>query len=191
MKQGRDLSRLADEELMLVVQHGDPRAFEVLYDRHGGAAFSLTYRMVGTRAIAEDIVQEAFLSIWRSKVRYDPVRGSVRTWVLGIVHHRTIDVLRRSLVHERRRASAEGIEERQEAPELTDAEAVRRQEAREVRAALSALPGDQSRVIELAYYGGFTHTQIAEMLEMPVGTVKGRMRLGLEKMRKELAGEAA
>jgi len=176
---------------MLVVQHGDPRAFELLYDRHGGAAFSLTYRMVGTRAIAEDIVQEAFLSIWRSKVRYDPARGSVRTWVLGIVHHRTIDVLRRSLIHERRRASAEGIEERQEAPELTDAEAVRRQEARAVRAALSALPGEQSRVIELAYYGGFTHTQIAEMLEMPVGTVKGRMRLGLEKMRKELAGEAA
>ncbi len=191
MKQVTDLSRLADEELMLVVQDGEPRAFEVLYDRHGGAAFSLAYRMVGTRAIAEDIVQEAFLSIWRSKVRYERTRGSVRTWVLGIVHHRTIDALRRSLVHERRRASAEGIEERHEAAELTDVEAVRRQEAREVRAALSALPGDQSRVIELAYYGGFTHTQIAEMLEMPVGTVKGRMRLGLEKMRKELAGEVA
>ena len=118
-------------------------------------------------------------------------RGSVRTWVLGIVHHRTIDALRRNLVHERRRASAEGIEERQEAPERTDVEAARREEAREVRAALSALPGEQSRVIELAYYGGFTHTQIAEMLEMPVGTVKGRMRLGLEKMRRELAGDIA
>jgi len=171
---------------MLVVQDGDPRAFEVLYDRHGGASFSLAYRMVGTRAIAEDIVQEAFLSIWRSKVRYERARGSVRTWVLGIVHHRTIDALRRNLVHERRRASAEGIEERQQADELTEVEAVRRQEAREVRAALSALPGEQARVIELAYYGGFTHTQIAEMLEMPVGTVKGRMRLGLEKMRREL-----
>lgn len=176
---------------MHVVQRGDPRAFEVLYDRHGGAAFSLAYRMVGTRAIAEDIVQEAFLSIWRSKVRYARERGSVRTWVLGIVHHRTIDALRRSLVHERRRASAEGIEERHESAELTDVEAVRREEAREVRAALSSLPGEQSRVIELAYYGGFTHTQIAEMLEMPVGTVKGRMRLGLEKMRRELTGEVA
>jgi RNA polymerase sigma-70 factor (ECF subfamily) len=191
VKQGREPSRLADEELMLVVQDGDPRAFEVLYDRHGGAAFSLAYRMVGTRAIAEDIVQEAFLSIWRSRVRYERARGSVRTWVLGIVHHRTIDALRRNLVHERRRASAEGIEQRHQPDELTEVEAVRRQEAREVRAALSALPGEQARVIELAYYGGFTHTQIAEMLEMPVGTVKGRMRLGLEKMRRELAGEVA
>src|SRR5262249_35257469 len=81
-----NLPRLADEELMHVVQNGDPRAFEVLYDRHGGAAFSLAYRMVGKRAVAEDIVQEAFLSIWRSKVRYERERGSVRTWVLGIVH---------------------------------------------------------------------------------------------------------
>jgi RNA polymerase sigma-70 factor (ECF subfamily) len=176
---------------MHVVQSGDPRAFEVLYDRHGGAAFSLAYRMVGKRAVAEDIVQEAFLSIWRSKVRYEREKGSVRTWVLGIVHHRTIDALRRNLVHERRRASAEGLEERQEAKELTDVEAARREEAREVRAALQSLPGEQSRVIELAYYGGFTHTQIAEMLEMPVGTVKGRMRLGLEKMRRELTGEVA
>ena len=176
---------------MHIAQGGDPRAFEALYDRHGGAAFSLAYRMVGTRAVAEDIVQEAFLSIWRSKVRYDRGRGSVRTWVLGIVHHRTIDALRRNLVHERRRASAEGIEERHEAPELTDVEAVRREEAREVRAALQMLPGEQSRVIELAYYGGFTHTQIAEMLDMPVGTVKGRMRLGLEKMRREMQGATA
>jgi len=191
LNQAKDLTRLADEELMRIAQGGDPRAFEVLYDRHGGAAFSLAYRMVGTRAVAEDIVQEAFLSIWRSKVRYERERASVRTWVLGIVHHRTIDALRRNLVHERRRASAEGIEERQEAPELTDVEAVRREEAREVRAALQTLPGEQSRVIELAYYGGFTHTQIAEMLDMPVGTVKGRMRLGLEKMRREMQGATA
>jgi RNA polymerase sigma-70 factor, ECF subfamily len=163
----------------------------VLYDRHGGAAFSLAYRMVGTRAVAEDIVQESFLSIWRSKVRYERERGSVRAWVLGIVHHRTIDALRRNLVHDRRRASAEGIEERQQARELTDVEAVRREEAREVRAALSTLPGEQSRVIELAYYGGFTHTQIAEMLGEPVGTVKGRMRLGLAKMRGQMTGEIA
>src|SRR5436305_1503656 len=138
LKQTKDLTRLADEELMRVAQSGDPRAFELLYDRHGGAAFSLAYRMVGTRAVAEDIVQEAFLSIWRSKVRYERERASVRTWVLGIVHHRTIDALRRNLVHERRRASAEGIEERLGARELTDVEAVRREEAREVRAAVGA-----------------------------------------------------
>ena len=176
---------------MQLVRQGDARAFETIYDRHGGAAFSLAYRMVGNRPAAEDVVQEAFLSIWRSRLRYEPERGSVRSWVLGIVHHRTIDALRRNLVHERRRTSAEGIEERQEAPERTDVEAARREEARNVRAALEALPGEQEQVIELAYYGGFTHTEIAEMLDMPVGTVKGRMRLGLDKMRRALAPEAA
>jgi RNA polymerase sigma-70 factor (ECF subfamily) len=185
----RELAVLADEELMQLVQQGDPRAFELLYDRHAGAAFSLAYRMVGDRTAAEDIVQEAFLSMWRSRVRYEPARGSVRTWVLGIVHHRTIDGLRRNLVHQRRRASAEGIEEIHEAAERTDVEAARREEARTVRAAMEELPGEQLQVIELAYFGGFTHTQIAEMLEMPVGTVKGRMRLGLEKLRRQL-GEA-
>src|SRR5919198_3232684 len=115
-----DIQHLADEEVMQLVQQGDPRAFELIYDRHGGAAFSLAYRMTGSRAAAEDVAQEAFLSIWRSRLRYQPERGSVRTWVLGIVHNRAIDALRRSLVHERRRASAEGIEERQEAPERTE-----------------------------------------------------------------------
>jgi RNA polymerase sigma-70 factor, ECF subfamily len=184
-----DIARLADEELMQLVQQGDPRAFEVLYDRHGGAAFSLAYRVVGDRTAAEDITQEAFLSMWRSRVRYEPARGSVRTWVLGIVHHRAIDGLRRNLVHQRRRASAEGLEEVHEAAERTDVEAARREEARTVRAAMEELPEQQLQVIELAYFGGFTHTQIAEMLEMPVGTVKGRMRLGLEKLRRQL-GEA-
>ena len=181
-----DLSRLADEELMHFVRHNDPSAFEVIYDRHKGAAFSLAYRMVGTRNAAEDVVQEAFLSIWRSGARYDRARGSVRTWVLGIVHHRAIDALRRSIVHSKRRASDEGLEERFESGERTDAEAARRDEARTVRAAIGTLPPEQSRVIELAYFGGFTHTEIAAMLEAPIGTIKGRMRLGLEKMRAEL-----
>jgi len=187
----KDIHLYADEELMQLVRNGDPRAFETIYDRHGGAAFSLAYRMVGNRPAAEDVVQESFLSIWRSRMRYEPERGSVRSWILGIVHHRTIDSLRRNLVHDRRRTSAEGIEERHEAPERTDVEAVRRDEARSVREALDTLPGEQNRVIELAYFGGFTHTQIAEMLNMPVGTVKGRMRLGLDKLRRQLAGEIA
>jgi RNA polymerase sigma-70 factor (ECF subfamily) len=185
----KDIQRLADEELMQLVRSGDPRAFETVYDRHGGAAFSLAYRMVGNRVVAEDVVQEAFLSIWRSRLRYESERGSVRSWVLGIVHHRTIDALRRNLVHDRRRTSAEGLEERQEAPERTDVEVARREEARTVRAALETLPDQQTKVIELAYFGGFTHTQIAEMLDMPIGTVKGRMRLGLDKLRRQLAGE--
>ena len=174
---------------MRLVQEGNPRAFELLYDRHGGAAFALAYRMVGDRVTAEDVSQEAFLSIWRSKARYQPDRGSVRTWVLGIVHHRAIDALRRNLVHERRRSSAEGIEDRLEAPERerTDVEAARREDALHVRDALKDLPDEQTRVIELAYFGGFSHSQIAEMLQMPIGTVKGRMRLGLEKLRKGLA----
>ena len=83
-----DIHSLADEEVMHLVQQGNARAFELLYDRHGGAAFSLAYRMVGNRVAAEDVAQEAFLSIWRSRLRYQPERGSVRTWVLGIVHHR-------------------------------------------------------------------------------------------------------
>jgi len=178
---------------MHLVQEGDPAAFEQLYDRHGGASFALAYRMVGDRVTAEDISQEAFLSIWRSRARYQADRGSVRTWVLGIVHHRAIDALRRNLVHEKRRSSAEGIEERHEAPEReqTDVEAARREEARHVRDALENLPEEQTRVIELAYFGGFSHSQIAEMLQMPIGTVKGRMRLGLDKLRRSLAAVAA
>jgi RNA polymerase sigma-70 factor, ECF subfamily len=187
LSRNQDIRDLADEEVMQLVQQGDPRAFELLYDRHGGAAFSLAYRMVGDRSVAEDVAQEAFLSIWRSRLRYQADRGSVRTWVLGVVHHRAIDSLRRNLVHQRRRASAEGIEERHEARERTDVEAARREEARSVRTALDSLPEEQCKVIELAYFGGFSHSQIAEMLEMPVGTVKGRMRLGLEKLRGQLS----
>jgi RNA polymerase sigma-70 factor (ECF subfamily) len=182
------LSALADEDLMQLVRRADPAAFEVVYERHCTAAFSLAYRITGRRNVAEDVVQEAFLDLWRSGARYDRARGSVRTWVLGIVHNRAIDALRRSLVHDRRRASDEGLEERVESGERTDVEVARRDEAREVRSALRALPAEQCRVIELAYFGGFTHIEIASMLDTPVGTVKGRMRLGLKKMRSELAG---
>ncbi len=182
----QDLRSLADEDVMQLVRRGEARAFEVIYDRHSPAAFSLAYRMMGTRAGAEDVTQDAFLSMWRSGARYDRARGSVRTWVLGIVHHRAIDALRRSTVHDRRRASDEGIEERFEARERTDVEAARREEAGTVREALESLPADQCQVIELAYFGGFTHTEIADMLDTPVGTIKGRMRLGLKKMRAQL-----
>ena len=181
-----DIRDLADEEVMQLVQQGDPRAFELLYDRHGGASFSLAYRMVGKQAAAEDVVQEAFLSIWRSRLRYDKTRGSVRTWVLGIVHNRAVDGLRRSMVHERRRETLDGVEERHEARERTDVEVARREEARSVRGALNTLPDEQRRTIELAYFGGYTQSEIATLLEEPLGTVKGRMRLGLDKMRREL-----
>jgi RNA polymerase sigma-70 factor, ECF subfamily len=183
MPENPDLRTLADEDLMQLMRRGDPRAFEAVYERHSGAAFSLAYRMVGRGNVAEDVVQEAFLSIWRSGARYERARGSVRTWVLGIVHHRAIDQLRRSSVHSKRRASDEGIEDRIESGERTDVEVARRDEAQAIRTAMESLPPEQSHVIELAYFGGFTHTEIADILETPVGTVKGRMRLGLEKLR--------
>ena len=186
----QDLRALADEDLMQLMRRGKAAAFELVYERHASAAFSLAYRMVGTRNGAEDVSQEAFLSIWRSGARYDRGRGSVRTWVLGIVHHRAIDHLRRAAVHDKRRASDEGMEERFEARERTDIEVARRDDARTVRKAMDELPAEQCQVIELAYFGGFTHTEIADMLETPVGTVKGRMRLGLKKLRDRL-GEGA
>jgi RNA polymerase sigma-70 factor (ECF subfamily) len=184
-----DLRGLADEELMELVDAGEMRAFEVIFDRHAGAGYSLAYRMCGRRALAEDIVQEAFLSLWRSGSGYDRARGSVRSWVLSAVHNRAIDALRRTGAKAGRDVSDEGIAERLPAREATDAEVERRDEARRVRGALDELPSDQRQVIELAYFGGLTHSQIAEVLELPPGTVKGRMRLGLTKMRSAL-GEA-
>ena len=185
----QDLQLLADEDLMPLVERKDPRAFEIVYDRHGGAAFSLAYRMVGNRSAAEDITQEAFLSLWRSGARYDRARGSVRTWLLGIVRNRAIDLLRREVMQAPAISFDDEIsaDKRPSSPAETDVEALRREAAREVRGVLSELPGDQMRVIELAYFGGLTHSQIADMLGMPLGTVKGRMRLGMEKIRARLA----
>jgi RNA polymerase sigma-70 factor (ECF subfamily) len=178
-----DLRALADEDLMQRVHDGEVRAFEVIFDRHAAVAFSLAYRMCGRRTMAEDIVQEAFLSLWRTGARYDRGRGSVRSWVLSAVHNRAVDAFRREAVKDHRVVSDERIAERLAAPELTESEVERRDDAREVRRALAELPTEQRQVIELAYFGGFTHSQIAEMLRLPAGTVKGRMRLGLAKMR--------
>jgi RNA polymerase sigma-70 factor (ECF subfamily) len=183
-----DLQRLADEDLMPLVERKEPAAFEVVYDRHGGAAYSLAYRIVGDRLVAEDVTQEAFLSVWRSGARFDRTRGSVRTWLLGVVRNRAIDVLRR----ESGRAPTvslelEAVPEQESRFEPTDTEALRRETSREVRGALAHLPEDQVQVVQLAYFGGLSHTEIAEVLGMPLGTVKGRMRLAMEKMRATLA----
>jgi RNA polymerase sigma-70 factor (ECF subfamily) len=183
-----DLQRLADEDLMPLVERKDPAAFEIVYDRHGGAAYSLAYRIVGDRSAAEEVTQEAFLSVWRSGARFDRARGSVRTWLLGVVRNRAIDVLRR----EAGRAPTVSIEldavpEQKSRFQPTDSEALRRETAREVRGALAHLPEDQVQVVQLAYFGGLSHSEIAEALGMPLGTVKGRMRLAMEKMRATLA----
>jgi RNA polymerase sigma-70 factor (ECF subfamily) len=180
--------RLADEELMPLVGRKDPEAFEVLYDRHGGVAYSLANRIVGNRAAAEEVTQEAFISVWRSGARFDAARGSVRSWLLSVVRNRAIDFLRsKAGKAPKLDFDDDSALEQRPAAERTEEEALRRETAGEIRGALGKLPGEQSKVIELAYFGGFSHSEIAEILSLPMGTVKGRMRLGLEKIRGELA----
>jgi RNA polymerase sigma-70 factor, ECF subfamily len=178
------IQRLGDEDLIAHVEDKNPVAFEVFYDRHGGAAYSLAYRMVGEKLAAEDITQEAFLSIWRTGARFDRSRGSVRSWTLGVVRNRAIDSIRRDSGRAPKLTfDPQEVIEREPAPEQTEAEAMRRETARELQGALSDIPSEQSHVIELAYFGGFSQSEIAEMLGEPLGTVKGRMRLGMEKIR--------
>lgn len=179
---GRQYLLLADEDLMSLTGDGDAGAFAGLYDRHGRAAYSLAYRMMGERQAAEDLVQEAFLQAWRAAGSYRAERGSVRTWVLSIVHHRGIDQLRSS-------ASRRRTQDRFEAsasvsqPSEAFSEAWRNSQRVQVREALQELPPEQLRVLELAYFSGYTHREIAELLDLPLGTVKGRMKLGLKKIR--------
>jgi RNA polymerase sigma-70 factor (ECF subfamily) len=188
IRRGPDARRLADEELMGLVARREQRAFEVLYDRHGGVAYSLAYRIVGDAGAAEDVTQEAFLSVWRSEAGYDAARGSVRSWLLVIVRNRAIDEVRRNSSARAPRFDLGGDRLADApAPDRTEAEALRREEARTIRGALVQLPEEQAQVIGLAYFGGFTQSEIAAMLGTPLGTVKGRMRLGLEKIRLLLA----
>lgn len=162
---------------------GDASAFEVLYERHSKIAYSLAYRMMGATGRAADVTQDAFLSAWRSGRNYNAARGTVRTWLLSIVHNRAIDALRKDTRHGRHRAHDEAIWQRLEAPDRTEDEVAGREQAHAIQSLLDDLPCDQRRVIDLAYFGGFTHVEIADILDIPVGTVKGRMRLGLEKLR--------
>jgi len=178
-----DRALMADEDLMQSAYGGDTGAFGLIYDRHAAVAFSLAYRIAGRRVLAEEVVQEAFLSLWRSGARYEPSRGSVRSWVLATVHHRAIDVLRRESSSSSRDVHDDGLSARLPARERTDSEAERRSDAQAIRSALDELPPEQRQVIELAYFGGFTHSELATMLDLPAGTVKGRMRLGLSKLR--------
>jgi RNA polymerase sigma-70 factor (ECF subfamily) len=184
----RSIERLSDEDLMTLVDRKDPAAFKIFYDRHCGAAYSLAHRIVGEGGAAEDVTQEAFLSIWHSKASYDRLRGSVRAWVLGTVRNRAIDVLRRSTRPiPRLDLDDDATLASRSAEELTDVEAIRRETARELRGVLGALPREQSQVIELAYFGGFSQSEIASIVGAPLGTVKGRMRLGLERIRTAMA----
>ena len=177
---------LADEDLMALVACGDARAFAVVYDRHAVVAYSLAHRICGRRASAEEVVQEAFLAAWRARERYDRSRGGVRSWLLTLVHNRAVDAVRHSAVTTSRDVNDEGLAALLPAIEQTDTEVERRNDAALVRSALEQLPDEQQQVIELAYFGGFSHSEIAVMLRLPPGTVKGRMRLGLTKLRDAL-----
>jgi RNA polymerase sigma-70 factor, ECF subfamily len=187
---GQDLRLLADEELIGRVRDGDALAFGVIFDRHAAAAFSLAYRMCGRRALAEDVVQEAFISLWRSGMRYERSRGSVRTWVLGVVRNKAVDTFRHETATTSRDVHDEAAAEQMPARQRTDGEVERLADVRQVHGALARLPSDQRHVVELAYFGGFSHSQIAELLELPMGTVKGRMRLALNKLRLALGTSA-
>src|SRR5215213_2140780 len=179
---GRQYLVLADEDLISMVEAADADAFATLYDRHSRAAFSLAYRMMGERQAAEDLAQDAFLKVWRSASSYRAERGSVRTWILSIVHNRSIDQIRS---HASRRRTQDKIEA--SAPRSQPSEAFaqtwRNSQHDQVREALDTLPPEQLKILELAYFSGYTHVEISELLRLPLGTVKGRVRLGLKKIR--------
>ena len=182
MPKNRQYAVLADEELMSLMEGGDAGAFAALYDRHSRAAYSLAYRMMGERQAAEDLAQDAFLKVWRSAGRFRPERGSVRTWVLSIVHNRGIDQLRSMASRRRTQDRVERSAPRSQ-PSEAFAEAWRNRQREQVREALGSLPAEQSKILELAYFSGYTHVEISNLLDLPLGTVKGRMRLGLKKIR--------
>ncbi|MEA2457063.1 MAG: hypothetical protein QOC95_35 [Thermoleophilaceae bacterium] len=181
-----EATAVSDGELMELVATGDHAAFSALYARHSAAAHRLALRIVRTRDRADDVVQESFLALWTRSDQYREERGSLRGYVLTVVQHRAIDAVRRDTTHLKRRSSDLKAMERHEAPERTDTEAERHEEAATVQRALATLSGPQAHVIELAYFAGLSQSQIAERIQEPVGTVKGRVRLALVKLRQEI-----
>jgi RNA polymerase sigma-70 factor, ECF subfamily len=179
---GRHYLVLADEDLISLVEAADAEAFSTLYDRHSRAAFSLAYRMMGERQAAEDLTQDAFLKVWRGASSFRAERGSVRTWILSIVHNRGIDQIRSQASQRRTQDKIEASASRSQ-PSEAFAESWRNSQRDQVREALNTLPPEQLKVLELAYFSGYTHVEISDLLRLPLGTVKGRMRLGLKKIR--------
>lgn len=173
---------LADEDLMSLVGYADARAFAVLYGRHSRATYSLAYRMTGGRQAAEDLAQDAFLKVWRSAGSYRAGRGGVRTWILSIVQNAGVDELRAGATRRRTRELAEGSAQRSQSCEAF-AEAWRGTLLEELRGALGTLPPEQLEVVRLAYFSPRTHVEIADLLGLPLGTVKGRVRLALKRLR--------
>ncbi len=177
-----NLSHLSDEALVLLVARGDDDALAALYDRFGRIAYGLALRVLRDPALAEDAVQDAFLTVWRTASRFVAERSNARTWILTFVHRRAVDVVRRE---QRRRT--ETLDEVPAAPsESTDDVAWLRIERERVQGALRTLPDREREAIELAYYGGYTQAEVAERTGVPLGTVKSRIRLGFTRLRRAL-----
>jgi RNA polymerase sigma factor (sigma-70 family) len=180
---GTKLAHLSDEALLALASRSDDAALGELYDRYGRVAYGLALRILRDRALAEDAVQEAFLAVWRSAGSFLAEQGKPSTWILTLVHRRAVDLVRRE---ERRRA--EPFDELvQPTGEATDEEAWLRAQRQVVQEALRKLPPEQREALELAYYGGFTQSELAERLGQPLGTIKSRMFTGLKRLRELLA----
>jgi RNA polymerase sigma-70 factor (ECF subfamily) len=179
----RELAHLSDEALVALVARSDEVALAELYDRFGGVAFGLARRILRDDALAEDAVQEAFLNLWRTAVRYVPERGRASTWLLTLVHRRAVDLVRRE---ERRRAPPPPELAEEAMVAAADDDAFARLERESVQGALKRLPDAQREALELAYYGGFTQSELAERLGEPLGTIKSRMFAGLSRLRELL-----
>lgn len=177
----------SDDALLDAIRRRDEGAIAALYDRYGRLAFGLAYRVVGERNAAEDVVQEAFLSIWRRAASFETARGSVRTWVLSIVHHRAIDRLRGTAGRTRQDAPL-GDFERTLAIEDPWQEVALTLQRETLRRAITTLPDAQRQAVEMAYFDGYTQQEIAAKMDVPVGTVKGRLRLAMQRLRSLLAG---
>jgi RNA polymerase sigma-70 factor, ECF subfamily len=170
-----------DNELISAVASGDHPALLALYDRHGRVAYGLAYRILGDAGAAEEAVQDAYLRVWRRASTFDAARGGVRSWLLTIVHHCAIDLVRRRAGAPPVVAGLEELAERQPVPDAWS-EVSGRIESERVRTAVETLPGEQRRAIEMAFFEGLTHREIAERDGLPLGTVKGRLRLGLKRL---------
>jgi RNA polymerase sigma-70 factor (ECF subfamily) len=181
----RELAHLSDEALVALAARSEQTALAELYDRFGRPAYGLALRILRDEALAEDAVQEAFLALWRTASRFVPERGKASTWILTLVHRRAVDLVRRE---ERRRADTLEHAPEQESRNLVEEEAWLRLQRERVQDALRKLPDQQREAIELAYYGGFTQSELAERLGEPLGTIKSRMFMGLGRLR-ELLGE--
>lgn len=177
-----------DLELAEALADGQVEALAELYDRYGQLAYSVALRVLGDPGRAEDVVQDAFLKLWHSANRFDVRRGSLRTWVITAVRNRSIDYLRGRSAHERREREIPLEAEARGEGSDPWSEVATAMEREVIREALSCLPPEQRQAVELAYFGGYSHREIAEMIQVPLSTVKGRMRLALEKMHSYLQG---